>query len=68
MKIAVLENGPCVIETGGQFVVVRDGKEETVQQKAVALCRCGQSANKPFCDGSHKKAHFQAKAAEIRID
>jgi CDGSH-type Zn-finger protein len=26
---------------------------------AVALCRCGQSKNKPFCDGSHKAANFQ---------
>lgn len=29
------------------------GRELTLQQPVVALCRCGGSANKPFCDGSH---------------
>ncbi|MEE8093516.1 MAG: CDGSH iron-sulfur domain-containing protein [Gammaproteobacteria bacterium] len=31
------------------------------QGKGVALCRCGQSNNKPFCDGAHKAAGFEAE-------
>lgn len=29
-------------------------------KKAIALCRCGQTANRPFCDGTHKTCGFQA--------
>jgi CDGSH-type Zn-finger protein len=34
---------------------------------AAALCRCGQSANKPYCDGSHRRAEFKGKAAEVKV-
>lgn len=55
------ENGPLVIQApvritdhlGNEFTIA-PGKE------TVALCRCGQSKNKPFCDGSHKACGFQA--------
>ena len=30
----------------------------------VLLCRCGQSANKPFCDGSHERAEFRSRPAQ----
>jgi CDGSH-type Zn-finger protein len=34
---------------------------------STALCRCGQSSNKPYCDGTHRKVNFKAPAAEVRI-
>lgn len=55
-KIEVLPNGPLLVY-GNLSVKLRDG---SVQQKnkVTAFCRCGQSANKPFCDGSHLSVGF----------
>jgi CDGSH-type Zn-finger protein/ferredoxin len=65
-KITASENGPYLIETGGRPVVVRRrGGEEVVERAVIALCRCGQSSNKPFCDGTHKSAEFGEPASEI---
>jgi len=38
-----------------------EGAAYTPGDETVYLCRCGQSANKPFCDGMHKKAGFRAE-------
>ncbi|NOX36050.1 MAG: CDGSH iron-sulfur domain-containing protein [Calditrichaeota bacterium] len=67
VKINVLQNGPCLVEAEGTYVLIRDGKEEVINQKAIALCRCGASGNKPFCDGSHKKINFEAEGVELQI-
>jgi CDGSH-type Zn-finger protein len=55
------ENGPLVIK-GAIRVVDHQGNEFPlpVGKDTIALCRCGQSQKKPFCDGSHKGAGFQA--------
>jgi CDGSH-type Zn-finger protein len=55
------ENGPLVI-LGDIKVVDHLGHEFSlpVGKEAVALCRCGHSRNKPFCDGSHRSCGFQA--------
>ena len=47
-------------ENGPNLVVV-DGKT------IAALCRCGQSSNKPHCDGAHAKVGFKAKTAEVKV-
>jgi CDGSH-type Zn-finger protein len=68
MKITALENGPYVIQTGGEKIVfTKDGNEEVIEKPVIALCRCGQSSTKPFCDGTHKAAEFGEPSAEIRI-
>ncbi len=54
--VAVADDGPLWV-TGGVEVVVRDG-EPLETRNRVTLCRCGASANKPLCDGSHKKVGF----------
>ena len=55
------ENGPLVVQ-GEVKVVDHLGNVFAVPpgKAAVALCRCGHSAAKPFCDGSHRQAGFQA--------
>ncbi|HEY5499313.1 MAG TPA: CDGSH iron-sulfur domain-containing protein [Bacteroidales bacterium] len=56
VTITVLKSGPYLVK-GPIKLVYADGKEEL---KDVAhLCRCGASANKPFCDGSHVKIGFE---------
>ena len=56
VSIKVLHNGPLMVD--GQFKLIdKDGKE-SIQSGKIALCRCGHSHNKPFCDGSHLKVHF----------
>ena len=51
-------DGP-LLATGGVRIVDADGAVLYEGERA-ALCRCGGSANKPFCDGSHKKNGFRA--------
>ncbi len=67
MKIKARPNGPLLVETGGKCVHSYEGGEDTQEQELIALCRCGASAKKPFCDGSHKGVDFQAPAGELTI-
>jgi CDGSH-type Zn-finger protein len=61
IEIRCRENGPYVIK-GPVRIVDHLGNEFTIPpgKDAVALCRCGQSKNRPFCDGSHRTCGFQA--------
>lgn len=54
--VQVNKGGPYLVK--GKFVLVgTDGREET-KEGSFALCRCGTSNNKPFCDGTHRKIGF----------
>lgn len=66
MKIKINENGPILIEVS-EAKIIRSGNEEIVSQKTIALCRCGQSSNKPFCDGAHRKCEFKGEVVEIEV-
>ncbi|RYZ20744.1 MAG: hypothetical protein EOP49_47425 [Sphingobacteriales bacterium] len=55
-KVEMLPNGPLLVY-GNLTVRDRDGNE-TRKSKVTAFCRCGQSKNKPYCDGSHVPAGF----------
>lgn len=59
-KISVGVNGPLRIE--GEFTLCdAQGKEFGLAGRTVlSLCRCGLSANKPFCDGSHARQGFES--------
>lgn len=52
-------NGPYLVR-GPVKLVDPDGKEFEHSGETLALCRCGASAKKPFCDGSHRNIGFQA--------
>jgi len=59
-RIEVRNGGPLRIE-GNFRIVDSTGKEFGLGGRpAVSLCRCGQSQNKPFCDGSHGKVGFKS--------
>jgi CDGSH-type Zn-finger protein len=62
-KITVNNNGPIKIE--GDFTIHdAEGREYGLAGRTViSLCRCGQSANKPFCDGQHKVCGFESSCA-----
>lgn len=59
--IRLRDNGPLVVE-GPVTLIDAEGKAFTIDsgKPALALCRCGQSQRKPFCDGSHKGCGFQS--------
>jgi CDGSH-type Zn-finger protein len=58
MKITVKDNGPYRIE-GDITLLDMNGKPFGLGGRTgISLCRCGQSANKPFCDGTHAKVGF----------
>ena len=59
-KITVRDNGPLLIEDEDATVCDMSGSEFSVQGGAFALCRCGASEKKPFCDGAHGRVGFQA--------
>lgn len=54
--VDVQANGPLLVK-GDVEVRHPDGRVE-VKERQCALCRCGASGNKPFCDGSHKRVGF----------
>jgi len=59
-KITVNDHGPLRIE-GPMTLHDAAGKEYGLGGRTVvSLCRCGHSANKPFCDGSHARQGFQS--------
>jgi len=58
VRIKVRESGPYLV-TGQVTLIDVDGNPYTVEE-TFALCRCGGSAMKPFCDGSHKDNGFHA--------
>jgi len=69
VKITVRKNGPYRVETseGSVELVDGDGNMHDLTGKPIfALCRCGASANKPFCDGAHNKIGFQAAEPAVK--
>jgi len=58
ITISVRDNGPYLVR-GGATVTDAEGKTYEIQD-VIALCRCGHSANKPFCDGAHKANNFES--------
>jgi CDGSH iron-sulfur domain-containing protein 3 len=64
-KITALDNGPYLI-TGEVLITDAEGNQYPTARKTVALCRCGGSTTKPFCDGTHSKIGFRAAQRAVR--
>jgi CDGSH-type Zn-finger protein len=60
-KITVNNDGSIKIEGDFEIFDPQGNKFGLAGRTIISLCRCGQSANKPFCDGSHKRVGFQDK-------
>jgi len=60
-KITVNNNGSIKIEGDIEIYDGAGNKYDLAGRTAISLCRCGQSNNKPFCDGSHARCGFESQ-------
>lgn len=67
VSIVVKENGPYLVR-GPVTVRDADGNEHASEGSTIALCRCGGSTTKPFCDGTHSKIGFEAAERAVQHD
>ncbi|HVD39076.1 MAG TPA: CDGSH iron-sulfur domain-containing protein [Solirubrobacterales bacterium] len=52
-------DGPYLVR--GEFAITdQEGNELPLERRTIALCRCGKSRLRPFCDGTHKLIGFKA--------
>ncbi|PZC47570.1 MAG: Zn-finger domain of CDGSH type-containing protein [Chloroflexi bacterium] len=59
-EIQIRTDGPYLLDASGLQLSDANGNAVALPEGSkVALCRCGQSENKPFCDGGHKAAGFK---------
>jgi len=58
-SVSTIPDGPYQVRGGVPIISEESGVEWEVRNR-VTLCRCGQSANMPFCDGTHKRIEFKA--------
>lgn len=65
VTIRVRRSGPYVVDGEDVRVVDWNGVEYQIARRPIALCRCGASTTKPFCDGTHSKVGFQAAEAAV---
>jgi CDGSH-type Zn-finger protein len=61
--IQVLPKGPYLV--AGKVTLLDASGNRIEAGEKIALCRCGASTNKPFCDGTHSKIGFDAAAAAV---
>jgi CDGSH-type Zn-finger protein len=52
-RLRICPGGPLLVQ-GATSVTTGDGRVHEVHRAVVALCRCGSSARRPYCDGTHK--------------
>jgi CDGSH-type Zn-finger protein len=59
-EIVACPNGPLLVR-GDVRIVTPDGEPVPRDRRTVALCRCGVSTLKPYCDGTHKAINFRTE-------
>ena len=65
LKIVTLDNG-LYLAKGSLMLLDAESDGFRAKRPTVALCRCGGSTNKPFCDGTHSKAGFRVAERAVR--
>lgn len=60
--ITPYRDGPLIVR-GGFMLLDQDGNPIETGRAPIALCRCGKSRNRPFCDGTHQVVRFRAASA-----
>ena len=63
--IKVLKNGPYLVDGDDLKIVDWNGASYPLAKRPIALCRCGGSTTKPFCDGTHSRTGFKAAEAAV---
>ncbi|MEX0905679.1 MAG: CDGSH iron-sulfur domain-containing protein [Balneolaceae bacterium] len=58
LVLKLMKNGPVLVE--GNYTIESETISPHTSSKSIALCRCGESSTKPFCDGTHKTNGFEA--------
>ena len=56
VEINIMDNGPILVK--GETIVTKGGEKIEVKEQ-YALCRCGETKNQPYCDGTHNKCNFK---------
>src|ERR1041385_1987464 len=64
-RIKVRQNGPYLVEGDDVTVVDWNGNSYQIAKRPFALCRCGGSTTKPFCDGTHSRIGFAAAETAV---
>jgi CDGSH-type Zn-finger protein len=71
VKIIVKKNGSYRVEAPAGTVEIVDAEGNSFDlsgKESFSLCRCGASAMKPFCDGTHRAIGFKAEETAVRIN
>ena len=67
MRITASENGCLFVEADGRYLVRRGDRKAVVEHPRLALCRCGHSGSKPYCDVTHATIGFVAPRSELEL-
>lgn len=64
-RISTYRNGPLIVR-GDFTLLTQEGEEIEPGRSTIALCRCGRSRLRPFCDGTHRQVGFRAPGGRER--
>lgn len=65
VEITIRDNGPYLVAGPIKLQDASGNEVDVAGRERVALCRCGGSTKKPFCDGTHSKIGFQGAIAAV---
>jgi CDGSH-type Zn-finger protein len=66
-KVTVNKNGSLRLEGDFEIYDANGEKYDVAGRTIISLCRCGQSNNKPFCDGSHARCNFDSQVIAVAL-